>query len=1000
MSEKRLAAIMFTDIVGFTMLMGKDEEKTLELLRRNREIHKTLIKKHKGKWLKEMGDGILVQFNSAFDSVQCAIDLQEAATRELDGQIRIGIHLGDITLENNDVFGDGVNIANRLQAAADPGGIFISGSIQVAIRGISHINTHYLGIIAYKNVDYPIKTYALLGENLPLPVTKSSATKKGKIMAELIRRGVLEVAIFYVLAAILIIQSATVAFPSFNVPDWGISLVIILMLIGFPIALFIGWSFEMGPKGLSRTTKIDNVENPQISVKSNLFASRPAMVIFILLLGSQFVLKILDFSLVRLNISPNWTELLLYSLLLTLPTLFVLLLIPRKSTRRSMRIIRRVMPISNFAITVIVLVIVFWGKELGAMTSEVSYQDEFGVTHTQSVLKGEFIKKVYLAPFIAEPSVAEADLWMVTGIPIGLNKNLDQFRGLVGRYLVVNNKSLNDQIYMTTLNNFDYLVRGTYYASEDSLSIQLELYNKTGKLLMEDNVGGINFFQLLDNVKMRLLTFLDIHSLKSEPINLPFDEFVTNNLGAFKAYVNGDYSRAFAADPGFAYAYLSLASQAFEYSWGDRIKQEITKKGMSHIHKLPEKDQLKFRAFYLLANGKKDDALKAYQKSFALNPIISSIDFISFLTVNQYYDEAIAVGLAMIKKKFSGDEVLQVGKLMLYNGQTEEARDLLEYSRFLIPDFAVNVGEGWINLAEGEYAAAIDNFETAYLDKPQYYTLDSLIKVSAYMMQAGDNKLDAFALAINGTYISEINNTTISVNYRNGQFGLVNSGQMPYVNYPINDSSIYYCMPFNDIQYETIKTFIKGETGNVLKMVTMDKATPRNSFWTYPTTISQFESETHAINNGSRIYFKVMPQLMEALGNFTNAHYKEADSLFRIVYSLDSGYYFINGYLDAIDNMRDTTGMQLIPSGLHRFRNNERDEDFEISQNGDHYLQKFGRTMKLYPAHDNWLMNSDAKRVRWQVNKIAGRLTMELFIFDHSLDKFVTAGTYTEVPEE
>ena len=168
-SARRLAAIMFTDIVGYTALMGSDVDKALDLLHKNREIQKPLIEKHGGKWLKEMGDGILAQFNSAIDSVRCAIEIQKLARSELNGQIRIGIHLGDVTIENDDVFGDGVNIASRLQAISDPGGIYVSESIHEAIRGSADIRSQYLGNIQLKNVDHLIKTYFIEDDGIPTP---------------------------------------------------------------------------------------------------------------------------------------------------------------------------------------------------------------------------------------------------------------------------------------------------------------------------------------------------------------------------------------------------------------------------------------------------------------------------------------------------------------------------------------------------------------------------------------------------------------------------------------------------------------------------------------------------------------------------------------------------------------------------------------------------------------------------------------------------------------
>ena len=121
--KRQLAAIMFTDIVGYTALMGKDNARALALVRKSRDIQKPLVEEYHGTWLKEMGDGALAQFSSAIDAVNCAIEIQKSARGDLDGKLRIGIHLGDITFEDNDIYGDGVNVASRLESIADPGGI-------------------------------------------------------------------------------------------------------------------------------------------------------------------------------------------------------------------------------------------------------------------------------------------------------------------------------------------------------------------------------------------------------------------------------------------------------------------------------------------------------------------------------------------------------------------------------------------------------------------------------------------------------------------------------------------------------------------------------------------------------------------------------------------------------------------------------------------------------------------------------------------------------------
>jgi len=199
MSQSRqLAAIMFTDIVGYTALMGQDSEKALELVRISKEIQKPLVEKHNGKWLKEMGDGVMAQFGSAIDAVNCSLEIQESARAKLDAKLRIGIHLGDVVVEENDVYGDGVNVASRLESIADPGGICISESVEKSIQGQPGIEAKYLGEVELKNVAYGVRIYALQGGGLPSPSAKTLYLRRRRLP-----RYVLGV-IFLILAAVIL----------------------------------------------------------------------------------------------------------------------------------------------------------------------------------------------------------------------------------------------------------------------------------------------------------------------------------------------------------------------------------------------------------------------------------------------------------------------------------------------------------------------------------------------------------------------------------------------------------------------------------------------------------------------------------------------------------------------------------------------------------------------------------------------------------------------------
>ncbi len=158
---RQLAAIMFTDIVGYTALMGADEEKAFQLLKKNRQIQQPLIKQYNGAWIKEIGDGVLASFHTVTDAVMCAGAIHQACKAVEGLQLRIGIHLGEVVFENNDVFGDGVNIASRLQALAPIGGTYVSESVHKNVSNKKEIITEFIREENLKNVSESVKIYEI-----------------------------------------------------------------------------------------------------------------------------------------------------------------------------------------------------------------------------------------------------------------------------------------------------------------------------------------------------------------------------------------------------------------------------------------------------------------------------------------------------------------------------------------------------------------------------------------------------------------------------------------------------------------------------------------------------------------------------------------------------------------------------------------------------------------------------------------------------------------------
>src|SRR3974390_1128318 len=171
--DRRLAAILAADVAGHSRLMGLDEVGTARTLREHRKVTDALVAKHGGRIVKTTGDGVLLEFSSVVDAVECAVAVQAVMAERNEGVpedrrmlYRMGINLGDILIEGEDILGDGVNVTARLEGIAEPGGICISSSAYEQVRGKVPVDFTDLGEQALKNIARPIPAYALgLTEN-------------------------------------------------------------------------------------------------------------------------------------------------------------------------------------------------------------------------------------------------------------------------------------------------------------------------------------------------------------------------------------------------------------------------------------------------------------------------------------------------------------------------------------------------------------------------------------------------------------------------------------------------------------------------------------------------------------------------------------------------------------------------------------------------------------------------------------------------------------------
>jgi class 3 adenylate cyclase len=188
-TRRKLTTIFSADVQGYSRLMAADEEGTLATLKKYRDAMARLIEAHSGRVVNTWGDGLIAEFPSVVESVRAAIDVQNElaeynAGRSADERMlfRIGINLGDVIVEGDDIYGDGVNIAARLQASAAPGGIVISNTVYDQVRNKMTVGFDFLGQLSVKNIEEAVPSYAVRIGDAPVtnPEPKESRTGWGR----------------------------------------------------------------------------------------------------------------------------------------------------------------------------------------------------------------------------------------------------------------------------------------------------------------------------------------------------------------------------------------------------------------------------------------------------------------------------------------------------------------------------------------------------------------------------------------------------------------------------------------------------------------------------------------------------------------------------------------------------------------------------------------------------------------------------------------------------
>ena len=175
--RRKLSTIFCADVAGYSRLMDADEAGTMDRLRQYRLAMRGLIERHDGRVVNTWGDAVIAEFASPVEAVRAAVEVQHELADRNNGvpedrcmRFRIGVNLGDVMVEGDDLYGDGVNIAARLQALSEPGGVVVSGTIHDLVRKKFDVGFEFVGAQAVKNIDEPVPSYRVVLDGTPAPI--------------------------------------------------------------------------------------------------------------------------------------------------------------------------------------------------------------------------------------------------------------------------------------------------------------------------------------------------------------------------------------------------------------------------------------------------------------------------------------------------------------------------------------------------------------------------------------------------------------------------------------------------------------------------------------------------------------------------------------------------------------------------------------------------------------------------------------------------------------
>ncbi len=654
MKDHKLAAIVFTDIVGYTKRMDADEEGTMKLLARQRELIFPLVKEFGGEVIKEIGDGLLMMFTSANRAVRFSMAAQEKLKDE-DLTIRAGIHIGDVIFEEGDVFGSAVNIAARIEPLAPAGGICISKDVRSQIRNQGDILTVSIGHKELKGVDQAIEIFQVVSE---IP---DSVQKKVPFFKDLWQRRVIQITVIYLIMSYLV------------------------------------------------------------------------------KLGVGFMVK-------EYLLSPHLTNLVWYILLSLVPSIILISYFHgRKGVSKWTRVEIIGLPL-NVALAVLVLVFVFKGKDLGAMTTKLTIENEKGEKVEKVILKSEFRKSIFI--FNMECSSQDSNLiYLQYSIPAMLEYDISQDLFIWAIPAINDFPKMIEAGYergvglpvtlmkqMAEERHANYFISGTLEKEEDELVLEAQLYDtKLTKKIAAYSIRSNNPFALVDELSVKIKQGMGLpESHISETVDLPVNEIFTGSERALYYFTKAmraslekqwidhlEYlNKAIEEDPDFALSYLIMGLSYFQNNDSESSIMAL-EKARDLIHKLPERHQFSTKYVYFVLTKQADKALAVLRMWAELYPndITAHLNLVTRYVVRNMYEEAIGEFKTIIRLDPERYEMLgSLGDYYFQLGLNDSALVYYNLYRKNLPQQAESYQKlGDFYRGIGDMEKASQNYEKAIL---------------------------------------------------------------------------------------------------------------------------------------------------------------------------------------------------------------------------------------------------------------------------------------------